>query len=77
MYVSNLKWVDFVVWFGEKGDIFVQRIFFIAKIWFEKCLPALDLFYKWAVVPELSTRRVGRRQELFSKDQWLKLSLTG
>ena len=52
MCVANLEWVDFVVWFGPQKEIFVQRISFDKQKWFDDNLPKLDLFYKWAVIPE-------------------------
>ena len=42
MYIAKLEWVDFVVWFGEQKDIFVERIYFDKKRWFDQCLPKLD-----------------------------------
>ncbi|CAC5411030.1 unnamed protein product [Mytilus coruscus] len=73
MYVANFKWVDFVVWYGDHEELFVQRILFNKQNWLDKCLSALDLFFKWAVVPELLTRRVERKLTLLSKEQWIKL----
>ncbi|CAC5418389.1 unnamed protein product [Mytilus coruscus] len=72
-YVANLKWVDFVVRFGSERELFVQRITFDSETWFRDCLPKLDLFYKWAVVPELLTRRVKRKLQLISKTRWKTL----
>ena len=62
--------MDFVVWFGPEKDIFVERIYFDSDMWFENCLPKLDLFYKWAIVPELLTRRVKRKHQLISQAHW-------
>ena len=70
MYIAELKWVDFVVWFGPENDIFVQRIYFDSELWFKSCLPKLDLFYKWEIVPELLTRRVQRKIQLISRTHW-------
>lgn len=73
MYVANLKWVDFVVRFGSEKELFVQRITFDSETWFQDCLPKLDLFYKWALVPELLTRRVKHKLQLISQTRWKTL----
>ena len=65
IYVAKLQWVDFVVKFGQEKDIFVERIYFDSDMWFENCLPKFDLFYEWAIVPELLTRRVYRKKSAY------------
>ena len=59
MYVCQLKWVDFVVWFGN-DVIAVERIMFNRKWWTKQVLPSLLYFYKRAFLPEVFTRRVKR-----------------
>ena len=60
MFATGLQWVDFVVWFGFRPDIFIERIEFDENVWMNNTLPSLDLFYKWCFLPELLTRRVKR-----------------
>ena len=72
MFVTGLKWVDFVVYFGSNRSIFVERIFFDAKLWSDDIFPKLDRFYKWAFIPELLTRRVQRGNCLISESLWKK-----
>lgn len=43
MYVCNLEWDDFVVWFG--GDnVFIQRIYYNKEWWYQTVFPRLDFF---------------------------------
>ncbi|XP_053386754.1 uncharacterized protein LOC123555858 [Mercenaria mercenaria] len=73
MFCTGLKWVDFVVWFGDDQDIFCERIYFNEKQWYSEYLPVLDLFYKWVFVPELLTRRLERGLSLITPEQWKNL----
>ena len=75
MYITGLKWTDFVVWFGD-GNEFVQRINFDSEEWSKSCLPALDYFYEKAFVPELLTRRVKRGATLYESGQWIPYKKT-
>ena len=68
MFVALLQWVDFVVWFGV--DIFIQRVYFNKKWWYEETLPKLDYFYRRAFLPEVLTRRVARGIPLYSHGGW-------
>ena len=70
MYITNLKWTDFVVWFGE-DSLFVERINFDAEEWNTKCLPALDYFYEKAFIPELLTGCVKNGTSLYKSGQWI------
>ncbi|XP_078589450.1 uncharacterized protein LOC144869804 [Branchiostoma floridae x Branchiostoma japonicum] len=69
LYCSKLPWVDFVVYFGNNQDLFVQRIF-VDSQWQTRNLPRLDYFYKMAVLPELLTKRVRRGITLYEKGGW-------
>ncbi|KAK3092814.1 hypothetical protein FSP39_007483 [Pinctada imbricata] len=73
MFVTGVEWIDFVVYFGPNQSIFVERIFFEKDKWYEEYLPKLDLFYKWAFLPELLTKRVSRGISLLPDFLWKKL----
>ena len=62
-----------MVWSGK--EIFVERIHFKEQKWLNEYLLKLDLFYKWAVVPELLPRRVERKLTLLCPELW-KISNT-
>lgn len=55
MYVCNLEWVDFVVWFGG-SNVFLERIYFNKDWWYQTVLPRIDFLYKRAFLPEMFTR---------------------
>ncbi|XP_068711903.1 uncharacterized protein [Montipora foliosa] len=69
MYVCNLEWVDFVVWFGG-NNVFIQRIYFNNEWWYQTILPRLDFFYKRAFLPEIFTRRIERGVKLYKHGGW-------
>ena len=69
MYVCNLEWVDFVVWFGG-NNIFIERIYFNKEWWHQTVLPRLDFFYKRAFLPEFFTRRIERGVKLYAHGGW-------
>lgn len=73
LFISKLEFIDFVVWFGPKENIFVERIYFDHAKWYDEHLPALDFFYKWVFIPEMLTRRVKRGLELHSVAEWKQL----
>ena len=73
MFATGLEWVDFVVYFGPNERVFVERIMFDRKKWYDEHLPKLDLFYKWAFLPELLTERVHRGISLLPESLWKKL----
>ncbi|XP_077867650.1 uncharacterized protein LOC144356967, partial [Saccoglossus kowalevskii] len=70
MYAAGLQWVDFVVWFGEGCNIFVQRIKFNEDLWYSYFLPALNHFYFRAFLPEILTSRVKRGIKLYRHGGW-------
>jgi len=70
MYVCQLKWVDFVVWFGA-DIISIERIPFEKEWWKNKVLPKLLYFYKRAFLPEVLTRRVKRGIPLYKDGGWV------
>ena len=47
MFCSQLKRVDFVVWFGNDLPLHVQTVTFDDKFW-KKALPRIDYFYRSA-----------------------------
>lgn len=69
MYVCELEWVDFVVWFGNDA-LFIGRIIFDKDWWCNEALPALDHFYARAFYPEVLTRRVERDITLYKHGGW-------
>ena len=44
MYVTGLKWIDFVVWFGNGKNIFVECIYFDEESGSEIVCPTLICF---------------------------------
>jgi hypothetical protein len=70
MYVCNIKWVDFVVWFGP-GKIFIERVFFNTEWWYDVALPKIDYFYRRAFLPEVMTRRVQQGINLYKPGTWI------
>lgn len=64
MYVCELEWVDFVVWFGNEV-ISIERISFDKTWWHKYALPALNYFYARAFIPEVLTRRIERKTKLY------------
>ena len=73
MFCSQLKRVDFVVWFGNDLPLHVQTVTFDDKFW-QKALPSIDYFYRRALVPELFTLRVSRGEKLYQHGGWKKYS---
>ena len=73
MFCSQLKRVDFVVWFGNDLPLHVQTVTFYEKFW-QKALPRIDYFYRRALVPELFTLRVSRGEKLYQHGGWKKYS---
>ena len=69
MYVCNLEWVDFVVWFGG-NNVFIERIYFNKDWWYQTVLPRIDFFYKRAFLPEMFTRRIERGVKLYNHGGW-------
>jgi len=70
MFVCELKWIDFVVWFGP-GNLIVDRIHFEQEWWHSFALPRIDYFYRRAFLPEVFTRRVKRGTPLYNHGKWL------
>lgn len=70
MFVCELEWIDFVVWFGH-DTISVERITFDDKWWSTRALPSLDYFYRRAFFPEVLTRRVKRSVPLYGNGDWI------
>lgn len=69
MYVCELEWVDFVVWFGNEV-ISIERISFDKTWWHKYALPALYYFYARAFIPEVLTRRIERKTKLYKHGGW-------
>lgn len=69
MFVCNLEWVDFVVWFGP-NNLYIQRISFNRSWWYKDALPKLDYFYRRAFLPEVLTKRVARGIPLYRHQGW-------
>lgn len=69
MFVCELSWVDFVVWFGP-GNLSVTRILFDNDWWHDKALPRIDYFYRKAFLPEIFTKRVKRGLPLYGNKGW-------
>ena len=55
MFVCELEWIDFVVWFGPR-KLNIERIYFDREWWFNFALPRIDYFYRRAFLPEVFTR---------------------
>lgn len=70
MYVCNLPWVDFLVWFGNDA-VTVQRVKFDSEWWYQEAMPTLMFFYKRAFLPEVFTRRVKRGIPLYRHGGWV------
>lgn len=71
LYVSKLKKVILIVYFGEEIPLFKETIVFDSKRWEEEFLPRVDFFFRRAVLPELFTRRVQRGKLLYLHGGWL------
>lgn len=69
MAVVGAQWCDFVVW-TNNGDLWkslsVERVMFDELFWDSEILPGLKYFYRFAIVPELLTRRVRRLNFLYT-----------
>jgi hypothetical protein len=60
MFVTGLKWADFVVWLNDK-NVYVERILFDETMWNKISLPKLTNFYRQQFIPELLSRRVQKQ----------------
>ena len=69
MFCTQLKRVDFVVYFGKNVPLYVETVMFDENFW-QQILPRIEFFFRRAVVPELLTRRVQRGQKLYQHGGW-------
>ena len=56
MFCTQLKRVDFVVYFRKNVPLYVETVTFDETFW-QQILPHIEFFFRRAVVPELFTRR--------------------
>ena len=69
MFCTQLKRVDFVVYFGKNVLLYVENVTFDEKFW-QQILPRIEVFFRGAVVPEFFTRRVQRGEKLYQHGGW-------
>ena len=55
MFCTQLRRLDFVVYFGKNVPLYVETVTFDENFW-QKILPRIEFFFRRAVVPELFTR---------------------
>ena len=53
MYVTNLKYCDFVIW--SKASLYIERIFYNEEFCTQKVAKALE-FHKNVIIPEILGR---------------------
>ena len=64
MFCTQLRRVDFVVYFGKNVPLYVETLTF-DEHFLVQVLPRIEFFFRRAVVPGLFTRRVQRGEKLF------------
>ena len=69
MFSTQLKRVNFLVYFGKNVPLYDGTIKFDENFW-EQILPRTEFFFRRAVFPELFTRRVQRGQKLYQHSGW-------
>ncbi|XP_048585315.1 uncharacterized protein LOC125568048 [Nematostella vectensis] len=67
LFVSELPFIDFVVFFGNDKPLYIERILFNSKQWWGNIFPKLEHFYKRALLPEILTRRVHAKRCFIGK----------
>lgn len=70
MAITGHNWCDFVVWFGP-NKVHLQRIPYNRVFWDTEMLPSLLHFMRYALIPEILTRRVKRLNRLYTKGQYV------
>ena len=65
MFCTQLKRVDFVVYFRKNVQLYVEIVTFYENFW-QQILPRIESFFRKVVVPELFTSRTQRREKLYS-----------
>ncbi|CAN7942145.1 unnamed protein product, partial [Ixodes hexagonus] len=69
MAVVGAEWCDFVVWTNNgplSRSLSVERVYLDQVFWESEVLPGLVYFYRFAILPELLTRRVKRQNFLYT-----------
>ena len=69
--IIPLEGIVFVVYFGENMPLFIEKIHFQNRKWYDELLPKIDYFYRRAFFPEMLTERVKRGKVLYLHGGWL------
>ena len=69
LFCTQLKRVDFVVYFGKNVPLYVEIVKFDENFW-QQILPRIEYFFIRAIVPKLVTRRVQRGEKLYQHGGW-------
>ena len=74
MFCANLQRLDFVVWFGDGEQFFVETILYDEEFVLRFLLPRPNYFFCRAVLPEFFTKRVKNGLKLYLHDGWENFS---
>ena len=69
LFCTQLKRVDFIVYFGKNVPLYVEIVKFDENFW-QQILPRIECFFRRAIVPKLVTRRVQRGEKLHQHSDW-------
>ena len=64
-----IKESQFCVYTGKNAPLYVETVTFDENLQ-QHILTQIEFFFRWAVLPELLTRRVQRGEKLYQQGEW-------